>query len=92
VSRAAAALSASAALTGSGSAGPDLPALWEAYTLAAQKATAKRQQWHMMRQAGGTDGTAGFLYGQAYEAERQEEMAYQAYQAAQRRARPGVTG
>lgn len=87
-----ASLAATGALAVRATAGPDLEALWEAYQVAAAVAAAKRQQWRMMRQAGGTDGTAGFLYGQAYEAEHQEETAYQAFLAAQREVHPGVTG
>jgi hypothetical protein len=87
-----AALSAPALVLCAASAGPNLEALWEAYQAAAAVAAARRQQWRMMRQAGGTDGTAGFLYGQAYEAEHQEETAYQAFLDAQQAARPGAAG
>jgi hypothetical protein len=46
----------------------------------------------MVRQAAGTDGTAGFVFGKAYDAERAADDAYAAFQAAQRRVFAGVTG
>jgi hypothetical protein len=73
-------------------AGPDLEALWAAYQRAALTASSKWEQWRMMRQAGGTDGSAGFLYGQAYEAENAKDIAYAACLAARKRAFPGAGG
>lgn len=66
--------------------------LWTAYQQAQLFANSQFANWRMMRQAGGTDGTAGFLYGKAYEADRAADEAYAAFQAAQRLAYPGVTG
>jgi hypothetical protein len=66
--------------------------LWKAYLAAAKESAAAWEQWRMMRQAGGTDGSAGFLFGQAYEAQRTAEAAYEAWRVAQAAARPGVTG
>jgi hypothetical protein len=87
-----AALAAAGQLTAAATVGVSLGALWVAYQQAQQKSSAAWDQWHMMRQAGGTDGSAGFLFGQAYEAQRAAEAAYEAWKAAQRAAVPGVTG
>jgi hypothetical protein len=87
-----AALSSGTLLAVSATAGPDLPALWAAYMTAKTFAASQWANWHMMHQAGGTDGSAGFLYGKAYEAERQADLAYEAFQAAQKRVFAGVTG
>lgn len=87
-----AALMAQALLTATANPGPDLNALWAAYQAAALAASKARESWHMMRQAGGTDGTAGFLYQKAYIAERAEEEAYEAFLAAQRIVFPGARG
>lgn len=57
--------------------------LWAIYVAAQQVAVAKAEQWRMMRQAGGTDGSAGFLYGQAYEAEAAADKAYENWRVAQ---------
>lgn len=57
--------------------------LWNAYAAADAKAVAAREQWHLMRQAGGTDGTAGFLYGKYYEAQHAAEAAWEAWAKAQ---------
>jgi hypothetical protein len=73
-------------------AGSSTGALWTSYLAAQQKSHAAWEQWHMMRQAGGTDGSAGFLFGDAYEAQRAAEAAYEAWRAAQAAAHPGVTG
>lgn len=85
----AAALSAAPAVTVNASVQTDL---WAAYLKARYYADAKWLNWRMMRQAGGTDGTAGFLYGTAYEAENAADAAYAAWQAGQRVLHPGVTG
>lgn len=85
-------LSAQALLAATALPGPDLSALWAAYQAAALAASKARESWHMMRQAGGTDGTAGFLYQKAYIAERAEEEAYEAFLAAQRIVFPGARG
>jgi hypothetical protein len=66
--------------------------LWAAYQAARHLENRAFENWRMMRQAGGTDGTAGFLYAKAYEAERRADLAYKAFQAAQRRVFAGVTG
>lgn len=87
-----ASLSSTAALSCSATAGPDLEALWAAYQKARLAENRAFEIWRMMHQAGGTDGTAGFLYAKAYEAERQADLAYKAFQAAQRRVFTGVTG
>lgn len=89
---AAATLGAQALLVATALPGPDLNALWAAYQAAALKASKARDAWHMMRQAGGTDGTAGFLYQAAYIAEHAEEAAYEAFLAAQRIVFPGARG
>lgn len=65
---------------------------WRAYLLAYAKAQAAGYNWRMMRTAGGTDGTAGFLYGQFYNLDRQADLAYEAYLTAQKAAYPGTTG
>lgn len=67
-------------------------ALWDAYLAAQQRSCAAWEQWHMMRQAGGTDGSAGFLFGQAYEAQAVTDSAYAAYLTAKRADFPGATG
>lgn len=76
----------SAALSGAPAlrAAADTPdGLWAIYAAAQQVAVAKAEQWRMMRQAGGTDGSAGFLYGQAYEAEQAADKAYEDWRKAQ---------
>jgi len=84
--------SASATLTASSVAGPDLDALWSAYLAAKFFADRQLANYKMMRQAGGTDGSAGFLYAKAYDAERDADLAYQAFQDAQRRVYAGAPG
>lgn len=79
-------------LTVTATAGPDLEALWAAYQQARLFAEAQASGYRMTRVAAVTDGTAGFLYGSVYEAERAADAAYEAFQAAQRRVRAGVTG
>jgi hypothetical protein len=49
-------------------------------------------KWNRQRQAGGSGAMAGELYGAAYEAERQAGLAYNAFLAAQKAARPGSSG
>jgi hypothetical protein len=88
----AASLAGEALLAVSATAGPDLDALWATYQRKKLYASRQWENWHMMRPAGGTDGSAGFLYGKAYEAERQADLAYEAFQAAQKRVFAGVTG
>jgi hypothetical protein len=85
-------LAAQGALTVTGSAAPDLDALWAAYQQAALYAQSQWSGYRMMRIASTADGTAGFIYGKAYEAERAADAAYAAFQAAQRRVYAGVTG
>lgn len=88
-----AALGASPSLLASpagGSARPD--ALWTAYQAAQLKSGAAWEQWRMMRQAGGTDGTSGFLFGLAYEAQQAAEAAYEAWRRAWSAEFPGATG
>jgi hypothetical protein len=87
-----AALSGEPALLTSATAGPDLEALWAAYLAAKYVADQKLSNYKMMRQAGGTDGSAGFLYAQAYDAERDADLAYAAFQAGQRRVYAGAPG
>lgn len=88
----ASALSAAAVMAVSALPGANTEALWNAYLAAYGIASQKWQQWRMMRQAGGTDGTAGFLFGQAYEAQAAAELAYEAWRLARQQAFPGVTG
>lgn len=61
-----------------------LPALWAAYQVLRDSASQLWERWRMMKHIARTDGTAGFLYGQAYEAEHAADQAYEAYLAAKR--------
>ena len=88
----AAALLALPSVSVSASSGPPGPDLWGAYLAAFGVASAKWASWRMMRQAGGTDGTAGFLFGEAYKAQSAADEAYEAWRLAQRLAYPGATG
>jgi hypothetical protein len=87
-----AALAGSASLSAAASAGPDPAALWDAYQRLHAVAEAAAGKWNRQRQAGGSGLVAGQLYGAAYEAERQAGVAYAAFLAAQRAARPGASG
>lgn len=86
-----AALAAGAMLTVTAIA-PDLSPLWDAYLAATEVLATATATWRMMRQAGGTDGTAGFLYQKVYEADRAADAAYSAWLAANARAFPGASG
>jgi hypothetical protein len=88
----AASLSGSAALSATGTAGPDPAALWEVYQQLTAAAQVAGDRWCAQRQAGGSGLTSGLLYGAAYEAERQASLAYNAFLAAQRAAKPGSSG
>ena len=85
-------LSAASSLSADASAAPDPEALWEAYPAARLAAAGDWRSWRMMRGVAATDGTAGFLYGSAYEAEQAADAAYAAWLAASKKAAPGVTG
>ncbi|MCW2929966.1 MAG: hypothetical protein JWM19_928 [Actinomycetia bacterium] len=89
---AAAQVTAFPVLVASATAGPDLDALWAAYLALSALARKAEYSYGMMRQAGGTDGSAGFLYGKAYEAQQAADQAYEAWRAAQRRAYSGARG
>jgi hypothetical protein len=88
----AAALAGSASLSAAAVAGPDPAALWDVYQRLYAIAETAAGKWNRQRQAGGSGATAGQLYGAAYEAERQAALAYNAYLAAKRSARPGASG
>lgn len=88
----AAALAGSPALSAAATAGPDPAALWEVYQWLYAIAETAAGKWNRQRQAGGSGSMAGELYGAAYEAERQAGLAYTAYLAAKRTARPGASG
>lgn len=106
--RGAVALTAAPAMAASASAGRSAAALlsalpvlsvkftaedqWNSYLAAFGVASVKWANWRMMRQAGGTDGTAGFLFGQAYEAQAVADQAYEAWRLAQQQAFPGRRG
>lgn len=85
-------IGAAASLAAAATAAPDLGGLWAVYQQAVLAAGRARDNWRMMRQAGGADGSAGFLYGRAYEAERAADEAYEAFLAAQRRVFDGASG
>jgi hypothetical protein len=88
----AAVLPALASVFASASSAPASPDLWVAYLAAFGVASVKWASWRMMRQAGGTDGTAGFLFGEAYEAQAVADQAYEAWRLAQQQAFPGRRG
>jgi hypothetical protein len=73
-------------------AGVDLSPLWNAYLAAQAAAHSAWQVLHMNRQAGGSDGTAGFMFSAAYQAQAAADAAYEAWQAAQQQAFPGARG
>lgn len=87
-----AALGASSRLAAVATAGPDLDALWASYLALSEKARMAEYSYGMMRQAGGTDGSAGFLYGKAYEAQRAADQSYEDWRAARQRVYPGARG
>jgi hypothetical protein len=66
--------------------------LWTAFTAASEAAGEAWAEYRMMRQAGGTDGTAGFLYGAAYRAQQAADQAYEAWRRGQAATFPGATG
>jgi hypothetical protein len=88
----AAALAGIPSLSAAATAGPDPAALWGVYQELYAVAETAAGKWNRQRQAGGSGLTAGQLYGAAYEAERQAGLAYNAFLAAQRAARPGASG
>ena len=73
-------------------AGTSLEALWAAYSRAAICAADAWASWRMMRAISATDGTSGFLYGQAYAAQQAADAAHLAYTTAQKAAFPGISG
>lgn len=89
---------AAALLTGTGTleafavGGPDLDALWAAYLAAAARAATLRSNWRLIRSVAATDGTAGALYAQLYEAEQAADAAHAAWQAAYRIRYPAPPG
>lgn len=87
-----ASLGSAAVLAVNATAGISLPVLWADYQAARQRAAQAWANWRMMRSVAATDGTAGFIYGQAYEAEQAADAAYAAYIAAQERVYPGARG
>jgi hypothetical protein len=87
-----AALTGSPALSAAATAGPDPAAMWAVYQQLYAVAEAAAMKWNRQRQAGGSGALSGQLYAAAYEAERQAGLAYNAYLAAQRAARPGASG
>lgn len=87
-----ASLGSAAVLAVDATAGISLPVLWAEYQAARQHAAQAWANWRMMRSVAATDGTAGFIYGQAYEAEQAADAAYAAYIAAQERVYPGARG
>jgi hypothetical protein len=87
-----ASLAAEAVMTVAATAGADLEALWEVYMALKAAAAGDWRSWRMMRNVAATDGTAGFLYGSAYEAEQAADAAYAAWLAASKRSRPGAAG
>lgn len=90
LSLAGAALSASCVLRATAPSHAD--DLWVIYLALKEVAIRMRQNWHMMRQAGGTDGTSGFLFGSFYEADQAADQAYENWRAAQGEAFPGARG
>lgn len=66
--------------------------LWAAYISASEAAQAAWQVVRMTRAAGGTDGTAGFSFGRAYQLQTAVEAAYETWRLAQARAFSGVRG
>lgn len=80
---ASAALSAGPRMLALASEGPDPARLWVLYTQATLAAANAWETWRMMRQAGGTDGSAGMLYGKAYQLQNAADAAYTAYLQAQ---------
>lgn len=57
----------------------DPDALWQAYQQLAVTAGDLWRQWSLIRAVARTDGTAGQLYGRAYEAQEAADAAYRAY-------------
>lgn len=66
-----------------------LGSLWLNYQSLRSTAQDLWQQWKMMKAIARTDGTAGQLYGQAYEAEYAADQAYESYLAELRKTGPG---
>lgn len=87
----AAALAGIPSLSAAATAGPDPAALWDVYQGLYAIAETAAGKWNRQRQAGGSGLTAGLLYGAAYEAERRAALAYGAFLAAQKAARPGAS-
>lgn len=66
--------------------------LWAVYVAAKAVAIQARQNWEMMRQAGGTDGTAGFLFADFYDADQAADVAYDNWRKFQQVVYPGARG
>jgi hypothetical protein len=81
-----------AGLTATASGGPDVASLWTVYALAAARAASAWEAWSEMKLAGGTTGSAGQLYGAAYEAQMAADQAYAAYVTAQGQQTAGARG
>lgn len=90
----AAALRASPALAAAtlSNAQNQLDGLWAIYVAAKQAAITARDNWQMMRQAGGTDGTAGFLFAGFYDADQAADVAYENWRKFQQVVYPGARG
>jgi len=84
-------LSAQARVVAYATAGPDLQALWAAYQAAQLEAHSSWALCHEAREAGGSI-SSGLLFSAAYQTQNTADMAYAAWQAADRAAFPGSRG
>ncbi|SRR5579859_7370575 len=89
---ASASLASAPVLLAVAAAGVSLASLWNAYQAAQAQASAAWAEWKMMRSVAATDGTAGFIYGKAYEAQQLADAAYKAYTDALEHVFPGARG